>query len=191
MEMITADDVLKFWFETPGLSATQAERGKLWFGGGPKVDQMIRELFEEHVRRAVIGEYDSWAVNARGTLALIILLDQFSLNLFRDQPRSHLQSMMAVPYALKGIAQGFDQQVDPMWRTFYYLPLEHSEDIHLQRMAVALFEKTPELADFGRYAVKHLQVIEKFGRFPYWNDVLGRPSTPAEQKWLDDGGPDY
>jgi len=191
--MSKSEEILSFWFG-------QARQDKFWFGGGAEADAEIRGRWEADVRRAVAGEYDAWAGDPRSCLALILLLDQFSLNIFRDEARSHLQSMMAVPFALKAIARGFDQQVPPIYRVFYYMPIEHSEDRHLQRYSVALFERLvaegpaderERWESYLRFARKHQAVIDRFGRFPYWNDLLGRPSTPEEEQWLMDGGPDY
>ena len=206
-----AEEVLAFWFATPGISDSPERRQKIWFGGSDATDQMIRERFETDVKKAVVGEYDDWAQSARGSLALIILLDQFSLNIHRDEARSYLQSAMALPVALKAIRRGFDQFVPIEWRLFFYLPLEHSEDVRVQRQSVRLFE---QLAAYGRelgqsvghgddaglparldayldYAKRHAEVVEQFGRMPYWNELLGRESAPEEATWLASGGPDF
>ncbi len=206
-----AEEILAFWFGTPGVSDTPERRQKLWFGGSDATDRLIRERFGEDVQKAVVGEYDDWAKYGRGSLALILLLDQFSLNIHRDQPRSYIQGAMALPFALKSVQRGYDQFVPIEWRVFFYLPLEHSEDVHLQRRSVSLFER---LAIYGRelgqatgtepdpglvarldsyldYAKRHALVVERFGRMPYWNELLGRESTPEEAKWLAQGGPDF
>lgn len=195
-------EILDFWFgpverwKLPKVTNSQ----ELWFMGTPEIDALIQKKFRHYMDEASTGRLDSWTATPEGCLALILLLDQFSLNVFRDQPRSFTAAHLALPYALTAIREKQDQAVPPMQRAFFYLPLEHAEDIHLQKEAVELFKTLIEAADPADrtsfenahdYAIRHLRVIERFGRFPDRNPVLGRTPTSAERKYMDDGGPDF
>lgn len=195
-------EILDFWFgpverwNLPKVSNSQ----QLWFMGTREIDALIQKKFRSAMDEACLGRLDPWAETPEGCLALIILLDQFSLNVFRDQHRSYTSAHLALPYALAAIREKKDQAVTPIQRTFFYLPLEHAEDIHLQKQACELYrtlidEAEPaDKASFENahdYALRHLRVIERFGRFPDHNPVLGRTATAEEQKYMDDGGPDF
>ncbi len=186
--------VLDYWFgdldHTPRYFS---ERNRLWFGGGEEVDGYIRRTFEADVDSAVAGRLRSWAETPRGSLALIVLLDQFSLNLYREQPRSYEQSALAIPIAERLIDGGLSWTLTPAERLFVYLPLEHSEKLEHQERSVALFEELaggapaalrPALRGHLDYAVRHWRVVRRFGRFPDRNEVFGRPSTPEELAFL-------
>lgn len=191
--MEKAQQILEFWFGSdfePG--GDEPAIRKEWFIKDDAFDERIREHFGDDLERAVRGEYDAWAETPRGRLALIILLDQFSRNLFRGSPRSWSQDLLALKLSLVGIEQGDDLELGVVERAFFYLPIEHAEDIHLQDLSVQKFsellEIAPEIAGgengFYDYAVQHRDVIERFGRYPHRNDVLGRPNTPDEEKFL-------
>lgn len=195
--------VLDYWFGSPkklGLPGVEHEM-QLWFGGSPEIDADIRHRWLSLMDQAVLGELDSWMETADGALALIILLDQFSLNIYRDQARSFTQCHRALPYALEAIRRGYDRERPFRERMFFYLPLEHAEDIHLQNECLRLFARLVVDANdeserkFAEnlldYAKRHQVVIERFGRFPDRNSALGRDSTPDEQAYLDAGGPDF
>lgn len=195
--------ILDYWFGPPeklGLPGVKQEM-HLWFGGSAEIDADIRKRWLSAMNQAVVGELDSWMDSADGALALIILLDQFSLNVYRDQARSFTQCHLALPYALEAIRRGYDRDRPFRERMFFYLPLEHAEDIHLQNESLRLFGRliedaeTPQERSFAEtlldYAKRHQVVIEKFARFPDRNPVLGRVSTPDEQAYLDAGGPDF
>lgn len=195
-------DVLEFWFgPAPEVTAAYLEpRTGLWFGGAPATDAEIRARFGDLVAAAARGEFAAWEADARRCLALIVLLDQFSLNLHRDDRRGFDQSAMAIPIALRALERGLDRQVTPPERIFFYLPLEHAEDLDLQRRSVALFDamlaelppgERELMAGFQRYAVLHLEVVERFGRFPDRNPLYGRPHTPEEAEYMARGGPPF
>jgi uncharacterized protein (DUF924 family) len=190
-------DILKFWFEEP---KTPEAMMQLWFGGTAEIDAAIRARFETDVIAAAEGKYGAWVGAPDTCLALVILLDQFTLNIYRDQARSFEWNAKALPIALRAIEKGFDRRVSPLERVFYYLPLEHAEDLALQKQAVALFQRlvdeTPEemkeaMKAFHHYAVLHLEVIERFGRFPDRNPILGRPHTKEEAEYMAAGGPPF
>ena len=186
--------VLDYWFgdlaETP---AYFAERNELWFGGAPETDAYIRRHFEADVTAAADGRLEGWEATPRGALALIVLLDQFSLNLYREEPRSYLQSELALPIAERVIERGFEPELAFAERTFLYLPYEHSEKLADQERSVALFAALvreapvalkPAMESAHHWAVRHWRVVARFGRFPDRNEVFGRPSRPEELEFL-------
>lgn len=165
----------------------------MWFWGGEKVDDEIRRRFEADVTAAAEGRLARWEETPKGALALIVLLDQFSLNLYREQPKSYLQSELAIPIAERAIQRGWEWVYTPLERLFLYLPFEHGERLDHQERSVSLFtamaKTTPpsfkELADgVLDYAVHHWRVVKRFGRFPDRNEVFGRENTPEEEKFL-------
>jgi uncharacterized protein (DUF924 family) len=193
-----AKAVLDFWFRD--LDHTQAyflERTPFWFGDGGeesnKTDAYIRTHFEALLAEAVEGKLHHWEQSPKGRLALIVLLDQFSLNLYREEPRSYEYSAMAIPIAERMIAQDFDQTLSFAEKIFLYLPFEHGESIAHQFKSVALFEQLlqsvpmylkAEFEGFLDYAVRHAVVVKKYGRFPDRNAVFGRKNTPEEDSFL-------
>ncbi|MBS7777881.1 DUF924 family protein [Acidovorax sp. CCYZU-2555] len=188
--------ILTYWLGAAAPTDADAlARQSLWFTKSAETDAEIGVKFGPLVEEALSGALDGWAESARGRLALILLLDQFTRNLFRDTPKSFAGDTQALQLALDGILAGHDVApgVPSVARIFYYLPLEHAEDGPLQAQSVAAFGKlhelaTPELRGFFAgtldYAFKHQDVITRFGRFPHRNPILGRPSTPEEQAYL-------
>lgn len=189
-----ASAVIDWWIGNPPYSAEWLERRQgLWFRADDEVDGQIRTRFAALVGRAAQGQLDGWAVQPVDWLALLILLDQFPRNLWRDDARAFGSDAKARELAGQGIRRGFDQELPPAVRLFCYLPLEHAEDLAAQRWSVDLFERLQqeapeELADgfaiWADYARRHAEVIARFGRFPHRNAVLGRDITPAEEAWL-------
>lgn len=182
---VTPEEVLDFWFDP-------AARPH-WFERNDAFDARIRQRFGEALRAAARGDLDDWTATPRGWLALLIVLDQFSRNIHRDDARAWAADTKSQAVALAGIARGDDQRLEPMQRLFAYLPLEHAENLALQHHCVHLFEKlAAHMPEDGRepfdgfldYARRHHDVINRFGRFPHRNAVLGRPSTPDEQAYL-------
>lgn len=189
-----AKAVLDYWFgdldHTPGYFSS---RNRLWFGGAEEDDRHIRRTFEADVDAAVAGRLHSWEETPRGALALIVLLDQFSLALYREQPRSYEQSALAIPLSSRLVDQGLHWTLTPAERVFVYLPFEHSEKLEDQERSVRLYEDLASGAPavlrsamngFRDYAVRHWRVVERFGRFPDRNEVFGRESRPEELVFL-------
>ena len=176
--MTTASEVVTFWREA-GMQK--------WFRGGDEFDRECESRFLGAHLAAARREYENWMNDAEGALALLILLDQIPRNVFRDSGHAWATDGLALHYAARAVEDGLDVQVEPGLRTFMYLPFEHSEDIADQHRAVELF-RTMGDETYLDYAVRHLEVIEQFGRFPHRNRALGRVSTPEEQAWLDAGG---
>jgi len=193
------EEILHFWFgDLQNLNLK--ERLKLWFGGGEETDGRIRDKFESDLLRAIRGDYARWEETPRGSLALILLLDQFSRNIYRDTPRAFAQDAMALGVCLRGINQGKDLALHPIERAFFYLPLEHSENLDNQQQSVRAFESlvpsAPEemkgtFEEFLDYAIRHYEIIKRFGRFPHRNEILGRPSTEEEKEFLTQPGSSF
>lgn len=193
--MTQPEEVMTFWFgEGDDPWRVDDEIVSRWFGGGEEFDEEIRQRFGDDLQRAILGEYDDWAETTRGRMALILLLDQFSRHLFRGSPRSWTQDLFAQKLTLEGLEAGVDHELRPVERTFFYLPLEHAEDLQLQKLSVKMYarlvEDAPEDAGYVRstldYAEGHRRVIEQFGRFPHRNEVIGRPSTAEELAYLEE-----
>jgi uncharacterized protein (DUF924 family) len=158
-----------------------------WFNKDTTFDDEIRERFLAAHQAAAAGELTTWEGNAEGALALLILLDQFPRNMFRDIARAFATDPLARAIAAGALVRGFDAQVPPDMRTFFYLPFEHSEDMADQQRALALYKAAGD-ADNLKWAELHADIIRRFGRFPHRNAVLGRATTPDEQAFLDGGG---
>lgn len=181
----TPADVLDFWFD----GTTEA----LWFERSDAFDATIRERFGDTLVAALRGELHDWADTPEGWLALLIVRDQFSRNLYRNDARAWAGDAGTQAIALEGIARGLDRQLSPLQRVFAYMPLEHAESTDLQKHCVSLFEALvasqppadrKRFQDYLDYARRHHDVIHRFGRFPHRNAVLGRTDTPAEQVYL-------
>ncbi|MCR6664291.1 MAG: DUF924 family protein [Luteimonas sp.] len=176
--MSDPNDVIAFWREAGEFK---------WFDGGAEFDAACRAGFLDAHFAAARREHESWMESADGALALLILLDQIPRNVFRGSAHAFATDSLALHYARRAVDAKLDREVDADLRAFVYLPFEHSEDMADQRRSVALFQPLGN-AEYTKYAYAHLDVIEKFGRFPHRNRALGRTSTPAEQAWLDAGG---
>ena len=168
-------EVLDFWF---------AERNKpLWFAPTPQFDQAIREGFGELSARAAAGELRSWEDRPDGCVALCLLLDQMPRNMFRGTPRAFATDDRALVVAERAVGRGFDRPLLPEYRNFLYMPFMHSERLTAQLRGMALFESAG-LGEALGYAKGHLSTIERFGRFPHRNAILGRTSTSEELEFL-------
>jgi uncharacterized protein (DUF924 family) len=172
------EDVLAFW------RAAGSER---WFERDEAFDAAIHERFATTYEDAAAGGLGAWEHSPEGALALVIVLDQFSRNMFRNSARSCAADPLARAVAKNAIARGFDQRVAMPERAFFYLPFEHSEELADQERAVALMGATGD-PDLQKWAELHADIIRRFGRFPHRNSVLGRTSTPEEREFLDAGG---
>lgn len=178
--------VLEFWFGTD--PAQHAERGRsLWFVKRVDVDDEIRRRFGALHRAAIDGELDGWCETPEGCLAIVLVLDQFSRNLYRDSPLAFAADAKARELARRAIERGFDLRLAPLQRGFIYLPFEHSEALADQERSMQLFgslREFPETAEMARYAQLHYDVIKRFGRYPHRNAILGRTSTDDEREFL-------
>jgi len=177
--MRSADDVLKFWFVDHGPED--------WFAGKPEFDAEIAAQFTATHSHVAKSEAWEWRANPRGRLAEIIVLDQFSRQLFRNRPEAFAQDNMALVLAQEMVGQGIDMQFEQPQRGFIYLPFMHAESAAIQSASVRLYEALGD-EDQLNFAIEHRKVIERFGRFPFRNAALGRVSTPEERDYMAEQG---
>jgi len=172
------NDILGFW-RSAGPSK--------WFKHARAFDEAIALKFEPVHHAAARGEYDDWAATAEGSLALLILLDQFPRNLYRNSAHAFATDGKARAVARQAVEAGFHLAVAPELRQFFLLPFEHSEDLADQEFALAVASELDD-AELLKWARIHHDIIARFGRFPHRNAALGRTTTPPEQEHLDEGG---
>ena len=199
--MEQAELILEYWFGTDADDLVAAnQHAALWWKKNPQVDQEIRERFASLLDAAANGDLDDWLTHPRGRLALIILADQFSRNMYRDTPRSFAFDQFAQTWCKAGLDNGADRLLRPIERVFFNLPLEHSESLEDQQRSVALCkslaESVPdahrELFDgYLKYAERHRDIVQRFGRFPHRNAILGRESTEEEIAFLQQPGSSF
>jgi len=186
-----AQRVLDFWFGAPG-SPEHGTQRELWFRKDDRVDADIAQRFGTLIESALAGELDDWATIPPSALARIVLLDQFTRNVFRATPRAFAGDAAALAAARSMVAARQDQVLLPVQRAFVYMPFEHAEALEAQDEALRLFDElarvAPELAGFRDYAQRHRDIIARFGRFPHRNAVLGRESTAEEIAFLREPG---
>ena len=188
--MSSPQEVLDFWFGREGEEG-YGEFREAWFNRDPEIDREIRDRFEPVYEEAAAGRLDHWKSEASSCLALIVVLDQFPRNMYRGDARMYAADEKAREAARHAVEHAYDRELSPYGRLFMYLPFEHSEELDDQRLSVELFRGlATEMGseDLLGYAVRHLEIIERFGRFPHRNEILGRRTTPEETKFL--SGPD-
>ena len=178
--MADQESVLEFWLHKVG------QKG--WYEVDPAVDAEIVARFRGIWQEAVEGGLLQWQDGPRGTLAYLILTDQFPRNMFRGDPRAFATDPNARAAARKAIAENWDQGIATPERQFFYLPFEHSEDLADQAFAVDCFTTRMEGPETALHARAHQQIIQRFGRFPFRNAALGRTSTPEEESFMAEGG---
>lgn len=176
--MIKPSEIVGFWRE-----AGPAK----WFKKDEAFDNAIRARFETAHQAGARGAFADWEASAEGSLALLLLLDQFPRNMYRGSGHQFATDGLARAIARRAIARSLDHEVEPELRGFFYLPFEHSEDARDQQEAVQLFEAAGD-AELIKWAKLHADIIARFGRFPHRNDCLGRESTEAEKLFLKEGG---
>ena len=183
-----AGDILAFWFGSGKPGSDPASR---WFGKDPSFDAEIRARYGNAIEAALAGAHEARSGTPRGALARILLLDQFTRNVFRDTPRAFAGDALALAIAGRAVDAGFDRSLGPFERWFLYLPFEHAEDAGAQDRSLALFGALArETGQRGplEWAEKHAAIIRRFGRYPHRNAVLGRASTAAEIAFLREPG---
>jgi uncharacterized protein (DUF924 family) len=184
--MHRAEEVLDYWFG-PSDSPEFGERDERWFHGGPVFDAELIEKYSDLYQQAWNGELNHLRDNWRGCLALILIFDQFSRNMFRRTHRAFAADPRALELAEHAIEQGFDADRSPNELTFFYLPFEHSENLDNQHRSIALRRAMPEhdrKTESIEHAVRHKEVFERFGRYPHRNAAMGRASTEEELEFL-------
>ncbi len=178
-------EILDFWFglpDTPVFGKPRAE----WFRKDAEFDETIRSRFGGAIEVALAGGYAEWD-RPREALARVLLLDQFTRNSYRDTPRAFAGDALALPIAQNIVARGDDTKLIPVERWFLYLPFEHAESVEAQLRSVALFARLATetgMADTLEWAKRHAVIVQRFGRFPHRNAILGRTSTPEEIEFL-------
>jgi uncharacterized protein (DUF924 family) len=195
------ETVLEFWFgSNSDAAAVAAEKSKLWWSKDSLLDLECKTRFEHLVHAAGAGRLSDWISTARGRLAVILLTDQFPRNIYRGTARAFAFDSVAQTSCFDGLAAGADRSLRLIERVFFYLPLEHSESREHQERSVALFSDLVAAAppvqrtifeDYHKYAVLHRDIIERFGRFPHRNSVLGRASTAQEVAFLSTPGSSF
>ena len=185
----SASDVLDFWFgreDDPGYGGFR----EAWFRKDEAFDAAVRDRFGGLYEEAAAGGLDGWREDAKNCLALVIVLDQFPRNMFRGDARTHATDAEALEAAAYAVDRGLDRELPPLQRMFLYMPYMHSEDVGDQRRSTALAEEAGG-PDVTEYAVGHRDIVERFGRFPHRNAVLGRETTPEEAEFLTQPGSSY
>lgn len=190
---MTINRVLNFWFGRPN-EEDYGQSRKEWFIKNEAFDRQVEEQLFDLYQQAANDRLGTWQNTPEGCLALLILLDQVPRNLFRGQPQAFATDEKASAIAHFALQQGYDRQLLPVQRWFIYLPLEHSEDLEDQKRSVELFQQLPDDPENQKtlnYAIKHRDVIARFGRFPHRNAILERDSTPAEKEFLQQPGSSF
>jgi uncharacterized protein (DUF924 family) len=178
----TPEEILRFWFEEAGPQA--------WWKPDPAFDGTIRTRFGELYRRAILGELSAWRGTADGRLAEIIVLDQFSRNLFRGSAGAFAQDLAALVLAQEAVAAGVHRGLDPVRRVFLLLPYMHSESRAIHVEAERLFRDFAPADNFD-FELRHKAIVDRFGRYPHRNAVLGRASTAEELAFLEQPGSSF
>ena len=181
--MSALEEVLRFWFA--------AGREDQWFKVSETFDREVRQVMLPKLEAARVGKYESWRYEARGCLALCIVLDQAPRNLFRGTARAFIFDPAAREVTRHALQQGFDSELKELERVFLYMPLEHSEDLKDQQDCVRLMAGLSKAGEYLSYAERHRDVIARFGRFPHRNAVLGRESTEEELEFLKQPGSSF
>jgi uncharacterized protein (DUF924 family) len=204
---ITDDDqarieaILSFWFREQELSAPQIDRRMdIWFGEDPVFDREIEAEFSGDVELASEGKLDHWATEPHGRLALIILIDQFRRNIYRNSVKAFSKDKLALKLCVEGAMEKKDKGLTPIQRVFFYMPLQHAESAKVQAKAVELYNRLAESVSptyqetfltVAQFAELHRDIIDQFGRFPHRNKLLGRKNTSEEDEYLAGDSPDF
>jgi len=199
--MLNPQQILNYWFGDLDPNGLPSEtKRQAWWKKDPDKDAYLTKNHAADIIAANQGEFDHWTETANGRLALIILLDQFSRNIHRDNEGAFANDALALKLTLEGIALNHDLDLPPIYRVFMYMPLEHAEDIEMQTLSLQKFNHLCEItedetqklfAGFYQYAVAHKEIIERFGRYPHRNELLGRESTAEEKEFLTQPGSSF
>ena len=180
--ILTKEDIINFWFEE--ISPEQ------WFKKDKKFDAMLLERAGTTVIKALNGQLDRWSKTSTGSVSLVILLDQFTRNIFRDTPKAFSGDEMALVLSQKSINSKWFSELSMMYKQFLLMPMMHSEDISIQEKSLPLFKQHTNKRTY-EFAVKHRDIIAKFGRFPHRNQIINRPSTEEELIFLNQSGSSF
>lgn len=195
-------EILSFWFDSLDApdSTIAGRQAELWWGKSSETDSEIQRRFGDLPEQVEVGALDEWRKSPEGWLALILVVDQFTRNVFRDTPRAFAFDEVARQLCIDGIEAGQDAHLRLIQRVFFYLPLEHSENADHQTWCVdlmrGLVRQAPEdqravFENFVGYAEAHKRIIDRFGRFPHRNEILGRASSAEELEFLKQPGSSF
>jgi uncharacterized protein (DUF924 family) len=195
------DAILSFWFKEQELSGPQIDRRMdVWFSADPVLDHEIEKEFADDVVAACEGGLDHWAADPRGRLALILLIDQFRRNIYRDTADAFSMDKLALKLCVEGAMEKKDVGLMPLQRVFFYMPLQHAESKKVQEKSVELYNRLAEavsptyretLLTVAQFAELHKDIIDQFGRFPHRNKLLNRENTAEEDEYLANDSPDF
>lgn len=195
------DKILSFWFKEQALSAPQIDRRMdIWFGENPDFDDEIEAEFSDDVAGASKGKLGHWADDPHGRLALIILIDQFRRNIYRNTKKAFSKDKLALKLCVEGAMEKKDKGLTPIQKVFFYMPLQHAESRKVQAKSVDLYNRLAESVSptyretfltVAQFAELHKDIIDQFGRFPHRNALLGRENTPEEDEYLAGDSPDF
>ncbi len=190
--------ILDFWFGSADNDLEILEqKSSLWWAKGDSADSEIKSRFTATLNNLIEGKLTDWKLLPEGRLAMVILADQFSRHIFRDNEKAFAQDELALALVLEGLDSNIDLEIGLLQRAFFYMPLEHSESLSMQDRSVAMYRQLYDMAPENiheqikgnlNYAIAHRDIIEKFGRFPHRNVILGRQSTPEEIEYLKQPG---
>ena len=193
--------ILSFWFKEQELSAPQIDhRMDMWFSDDPVIDHEIEKEFADDVSAACAGSLDHWAAEPHGRLALIILIDQFRRNIYRNSAKAFSKDKLALKLCVEGAMEKIDRGLTPIQRVFFYMPLQHAESRKVQAKSVELYDRLAELVSptyretfltVAQFAELHKDIVDQFGRFPHRNKLLGREDTAEEAEYLAGDSPDF
>lgn len=190
--------IIAFWFQGPDERGVEPDA--FWFGNDPLRDREIADRFGASCEAAVSGELDAWGGSAEGRLALVLLIDQFRRNIHRGTPQAFSADPIALSLCMEALETGGDRALEPIRRVFLYMPMQHAEDRAVQARSVETFAalaaevseaERPRYEGFHRFAVLHRDIVERFGRFPHRNRILGREDTPEEAEYLAADAPSF
>ena len=200
-DQLRIDVILAFWFKEQEFGGPQIDqRMDVWFGEDGAFDQEIQTEFADDVELASAGQLGHWANDPRGRLALILLLDQFRRNIYRNTAAAFEMDKVALKLCVEGAMEKKDQGLPHIQRAFFYMPLQHAESAKVQAKSCELFDKLAEVvsptlretfATMAQFAELHRDIVNQFGRFPHRNKLLGRENTPEEDQYLSGDSPDF
>jgi uncharacterized protein (DUF924 family) len=195
------ETILSFWFKEQQLSAPQIDhRMEMWFSEDPVFDHEVEKEFADDVSAACEGNLDHWAAEPRGRLALIILIDQFRRNIYRNTAEAFSKDKLALKLCVEGAMEKKDAGLTPIQRVFFYMPLQHAESSKVQAKSLALYNRLAEIVSptyretfltVAQFAELHKDIIDQFGRFPHRNKLLNREDTEQEAEYLAGDIPDF
>lgn len=200
-DQIRIDAIISFWFMEQTLSAPQIDgRMDIWFGEDPVFDEEIAKEFSGDVEKASEGKLDHWAHEPRGRLALILLLDQFRRNIYRNSREAFEKDKAALKLCVEGAMEKKDKGLAPIHRVFFYMPLQHAESRKVQAKSCEIYRRLAKAVSptyketfetIAQFAELHADIIEQFGRFPHRNRLLNRENSAEEEEYLASDGPGF